>query len=269
MSSVPKTVGPSRRRSLVLAAVAVLVVAAMCYDTKIVRLGSGQDASSQEFSPDKFGQEQFPRIQDLVTKKAVEAQTLGAAVLADKAAAAKQYGVESTTGVIMPVRLVGLVGEGKSGVYDLKVEAFRMRFIFACKPARRSTAPICAMRPATSSSASSRTRSNIRTPVRRSTRDEEAGARSDRRRESLRQDDNLVGVFKTDQSEELDGHAGKAGRPMSDVPPAHPDAGEVVLAARNIAKSYGSIHALKGVNFDIHRGQVTRCSARTAPASRR
>lgn len=33
--------------------------------------------------------------------------------------------------------------------------------------------------------------------------------------------------------------------------------GEVVLAARNIAKSYGSIEALKGVNFDIHRGQVT------------
>jgi erythritol transport system ATP-binding protein len=33
--------------------------------------------------------------------------------------------------------------------------------------------------------------------------------------------------------------------------------GETVLAARNVAKSYGSIHALKGVNFDIHRGQVT------------
>ena len=31
----------------------------------------------------------------------------------------------------------------------------------------------------------------------------------------------------------------------------------VVLAARNIAKSYGSIHALKGVNFDIRRGKVT------------
>jgi len=40
----------------------------------------------------------------------------------------------------------------------------------------------------------------------------------------------------------------------------HPDnsaKGEVVLAARNIAKSYGNVHALKGVNFDIHRGQVT------------
>ena len=33
--------------------------------------------------------------------------------------------------------------------------------------------------------------------------------------------------------------------------------GETVLAARNVAKSYGSIHALKGVNFDIHRGEVT------------
>ncbi|AVA25513.1 sugar ABC transporter ATP-binding protein [Rhizobium sp. NXC24] len=33
--------------------------------------------------------------------------------------------------------------------------------------------------------------------------------------------------------------------------------GEVVLAARHITKSYGSVHALKGVNFDIHRGQVT------------
>ncbi|MGL4311783.1 MAG: sugar ABC transporter ATP-binding protein [Paracoccaceae bacterium] len=32
---------------------------------------------------------------------------------------------------------------------------------------------------------------------------------------------------------------------------------EVVMSARNVAKSYGSIHALKGVNFDIHRGQVT------------
>lgn len=32
---------------------------------------------------------------------------------------------------------------------------------------------------------------------------------------------------------------------------------EVVLEARNIAKSFGNTHALKGVNFNIHRGQVT------------
>lgn len=29
------------------------------------------------------------------------------------------------------------------------------------------------------------------------------------------------------------------------------------MSARNIAKSFGNIHALKNVNFDIHRGQVT------------
>ncbi|WP_075180937.1 sugar ABC transporter ATP-binding protein [Pantoea sp. 1.19] len=33
--------------------------------------------------------------------------------------------------------------------------------------------------------------------------------------------------------------------------------GEIVLAARNISKVYGSTHALKGVNFEIRRGEVT------------
>lgn len=36
-----------------------------------------------------------------------------------------------------------------------------------------------------------------------------------------------------------------------------PQNSEVVMSARNVAKSYGQVHALKGVNFDIHRGQVT------------
>jgi erythritol transport system ATP-binding protein len=31
----------------------------------------------------------------------------------------------------------------------------------------------------------------------------------------------------------------------------------VLLSARDIVKSYGGIHALKGVNFEIHRGKVT------------
>ncbi|MBK4217083.1 sugar ABC transporter ATP-binding protein [Paracoccus caeni] len=45
--------------------------------------------------------------------------------------------------------------------------------------------------------------------------------------------------------------------PENAPPATEPNAREVVLAARNVAKSYGSVHALKGVNFDIHRGQVT------------
>ena len=43
----------------------------------------------------------------------------------------------------------------------------------------------------------------------------------------------------------------------SDVPATSPDAREVVLAARNVSKSYGAIQALKRADFDIHRGQVT------------
>ncbi len=34
-------------------------------------------------------------------------------------------------------------------------------------------------------------------------------------------------------------------------------AGDAILSARNIVKSYGNTYALKGVNFDIHRGKVT------------
>ena len=34
-------------------------------------------------------------------------------------------------------------------------------------------------------------------------------------------------------------------------------ADEVVMSARDVAKFYGPLQALKGVNFDIHRGQVT------------
>ncbi|WFS04796.1 sugar ABC transporter ATP-binding protein [Rhizobium tumorigenes] len=36
-----------------------------------------------------------------------------------------------------------------------------------------------------------------------------------------------------------------------------PQNGDVVLSAHNVAKSYGNVHALKGVNFDIRRGKVT------------
>lgn len=44
---------------------------------------------------------------------------------------------------------------------------------------------------------------------------------------------------------------------MSEAETKGPRRGDVVLSARNIAKSYGNIHALKGVNFDIRYGQVT------------
>ncbi|SCM76938.1 Ribose import ATP-binding protein RbsA [uncultured Pleomorphomonas sp.] len=41
------------------------------------------------------------------------------------------------------------------------------------------------------------------------------------------------------------------------IPVAAPETSEIVLSARNVAKVFGSIQALKGVNFDVRRGQVT------------
>ena len=44
---------------------------------------------------------------------------------------------------------------------------------------------------------------------------------------------------------------------MSMASATAPAPGDAVLSARNVTKTYGNTHALKGVNFDIHRGKVT------------
>ncbi|WP_232829508.1 sugar-binding domain-containing protein [Tropicimonas sp. IMCC34043] len=41
------------------------------------------------------------------------------------------------------------------------------------------------------------------------------------------------------------------------APDTAPDTAEIVLAARDVSKSYGAVKALKGANFDVRRGQVT------------
>ncbi|WP_445082863.1 sugar ABC transporter ATP-binding protein [Chelativorans sp. YIM 93263] len=44
---------------------------------------------------------------------------------------------------------------------------------------------------------------------------------------------------------------------MHEMQIASEQSSSIVLSARNIAKSFGNVHALKGVNFDVHHGQVT------------
>lgn len=44
---------------------------------------------------------------------------------------------------------------------------------------------------------------------------------------------------------------------MSALPNTAGVKGEAVMSARNVAKFFGSVRALNGVNFDIHRGEVT------------
>ena len=109
------------RRGLILGAVALCVVAAMALDTTVVTIGSDEDTRVAGFSPDAYGAEQFPRIREDITTRAVDAATLAAALAEDEAAAAAQYGTGGAMPVL-PVRLSGIVGEGKGGIYDVAVE---------------------------------------------------------------------------------------------------------------------------------------------------
>lgn len=110
------------RRKLVIGAVALAVLAAIAIDTTVVGIGSEQDIAEAGFSPETFGAETFPAVQENITGRAVEATTLAPAVMADKAAAATQYGVAAGAGAVIPVKFTGTVGEGKSGIYNIAVD---------------------------------------------------------------------------------------------------------------------------------------------------
>ena len=111
-----------RTRLVVLSAAAVLLLAAMVFDTRIVRIGSGADTPHGAFSAAEYGKATFPKVQAAIVERAVEAKTLAAAIDKDRAAAAKDYGVEAGAGTQMPVKFTGVVGKGDSGVYDVAVE---------------------------------------------------------------------------------------------------------------------------------------------------
>jgi predicted lipoprotein len=118
----PKAPASSRRGTLIALALGVAVVAAMALDTTVVPIGSDLDVRQQAFSPDAYGEAEFPRIQTFVTEKAVDGVTIAPEVLADKKAAGEKYGTAATTGAILMVRLTGVAGEVKAGVYTLAVE---------------------------------------------------------------------------------------------------------------------------------------------------
>ena len=110
------------RRRLILGAVALAALAGIALDTHVVRIGSEQDIAVAGFSPEKFGAEKFPAVRESIVSRAVDAATLSQAVAADKAAAAKQYGVAAGVGSVIPVKFTGVVGEGKSGIYAVAVD---------------------------------------------------------------------------------------------------------------------------------------------------
>jgi predicted lipoprotein len=112
----------SRRKRLLIAAAALALVVAIALDTTVVRIGSEQDVTAAGFSPEAFGAETFPAIRESILSRAVDAATLSEAVVRDKAAAASEHGVPAGIGAVIPVRFTGVVGEGKSGIYNVAVD---------------------------------------------------------------------------------------------------------------------------------------------------
>jgi predicted lipoprotein len=106
---------------LAFAALVLALLAAMALDTKVIKIGSAADAQPDAFSPEAFGVSEFPKVQAAVEARAVSADTLAAAIAADKDAAAKQYGVPGGIGPEISVKFTGVAGPGKSGVYSVTV----------------------------------------------------------------------------------------------------------------------------------------------------
>jgi predicted lipoprotein len=111
---------PSLR--LTIASVAALILlASMAADTKVVKIGSPADVQPNAFSPAEFGKSEFPKVQSAVESRAVSAVTLAAAIAKNKAAAEKEYGVPAGIGSVISVKFTGVAGAAESGVYSVKV----------------------------------------------------------------------------------------------------------------------------------------------------
>lgn len=118
----PSQTGKNNKTKLMIAAAAVVIVGAMAFDTTVVQVGSELDARQQAFSPDKFGNAEFPGIRTSVSERAIDAVQLADELATDKAAAIAAYGVGDGIGPVIPVRFTGIVGEGRSGIYNITVD---------------------------------------------------------------------------------------------------------------------------------------------------
>lgn len=109
------------KRYLFCGLVTAAVLVAMIVDTKVVKIGSEQDAQEKGFSADVYGEKTYPGIKSYVESHAVDAIELANALKVNQQEAVKKYAT-STTLPVLPVRFSGSVGEGKSGIFSLQVE---------------------------------------------------------------------------------------------------------------------------------------------------
>ena len=112
----------SRLRALALPAAVLVLLIAMALNTTVVRTGSANDVRTDVFSAQAFGETEFPRVQEAVEARAVDAQTLAAAIATDKKAAADKYGTPGGVGPLFAVSFTGVAGNGKAGIVPVKVD---------------------------------------------------------------------------------------------------------------------------------------------------
>ncbi|ANF57494.1 DUF2291 family protein [Halotalea alkalilenta] len=105
----------------VLFAAAIVLVGAMAWDTKVIEVGGEDELQDGSFSAERYGEEQFIRIQASVEERAVDAEELANAIAEDQTAAGSRYGVPTGVAPAIPVRFTGVVGEGRSGIYVVDV----------------------------------------------------------------------------------------------------------------------------------------------------
>ncbi|MFD1198837.1 DUF2291 family protein [Brucella gallinifaecis] len=102
---------------------AVVVIGAIGFDTKVVKIGSDADVRQQVFSPEAYGAAEFPKVKTSIEERAVDAVEVATAIVADKDAAGKKYGVGNVNPVI-PIKFTGTVEERKSNYNVVKVDGF-------------------------------------------------------------------------------------------------------------------------------------------------
>ena len=109
-------------RPIAASVAALVLLAAMALDTRVVRMDASGGAQPGAFSPAAYGQSEFPKVRTAVEGRAVAAPVLAAALATDPAAATKRYGVDSSVGPEFCVTFSGTVGKGDSGNYDVAVD---------------------------------------------------------------------------------------------------------------------------------------------------
>ena len=119
---IPSSIVKPKKARLIIVLVMMTVLGLIALDTKIVVIGSPEDTRQQAFSADRFAQKNYPRIRDMVIERAPAAVQLANEISNDKEAAIKAYGTAGTIGAVMPVKLTGVVGEGRSGIFNLTVD---------------------------------------------------------------------------------------------------------------------------------------------------